>query len=142
MYIINGYQSKGVIEESDMPYDNLVLTCFADAWPEKIGLKDYDYFRFGQPTKIVKIPTSVVVACLNIPFNLGDDSREVVKRYDFEKIVGSELLPVYNDKGKVISMTISMLGASAPIELPPEAADQITIEDSNAAEQEKGKSKK
>lgn len=141
MYIINGYQSKGVIEESNMPYDNVVLTCFADAWPEKIGLKDYDYFRFGQPTKIVKVPTSVIVACLAIPFNLNDDSRDVLKRFDFDKIVGSELLPVYNEKGKVVSLSISFIDNTS-VEIPKEAVDQITIEDSSAADMEKGKAKK
>lgn len=73
MYVINGYQSKGVIEETNLPYDNIVFTCFADAWPEKIGLKDTTYFRFGQPTKVVKVPTSV---------NGGSSSDPTLPSYD------------------------------------------------------------
>lgn len=140
MYIINGYQSKGVIEESNMPYDNMVLTCFADAWPDKIGLNDTTYYRFGQPTKIVKVPTSVIVAVLGIPFTLGEDSRDVLRKYDFEnQLTGAEFLPVYNEKGKVVNCSFSLPNASAPVEVPADMVDQITIQDDNAAKDKPSK---
>ena len=137
MYVINGYQSKGVIEETNLPYDNIVFTCFADAWPEKIGLKDTTYFRFGQPTKVVKVPTSVLVDCLGIPLSLGDDSRDVIRRYDFEnQIVGAEVLPVYNEKGKVQSISFS-LTSGADITVP---GDKVSVEDVKLDKDPKAKS--
>lgn len=139
MCVINGYQSKGVIEETNLPYDNIVFTCFADAWPDKIGLNDTTYFRFGQPTKIVKVPTSVLVDCLGIPFSLGDDSRDVIRRYDFENlIVGAEVLPVYNEKGKVQSISFS-LTSGADVTVP---GDKVTVEDVKLDKDLKAKSTK
>ena len=151
MYILNGYQSEGTITHdkagnplpSPKHYDKFVLTCFADSWPDHIGLDDTTYFRFGQPTKVVNVPTSVMVDVLGIPFNLGENSRDVVRKYDFEnKLTGAEFIPVYNEKGKVVNCSFSFPGVPDPVEVPKDALAQITIEDSNAAEQEKGKSKK
>lgn len=138
MYVINGYQSKGVIEESNLPYDNIVFTCFADAWPDKIGLKDTTYFRFGQPTKIIKVPTSVLVSCLGIPFTLGEDSRDVVRRYDWRQIEGSEVLPVYNEKGKVVNISFSLPSGSS-VSVP---GDNVSIEDIKTEKETKSKSVK
>lgn len=131
MTVINGYQSKGVIEETKLAYDNVVLTCFADSWPEKIGLADTTYLRFGPATKTIKIPTGVLVDCLGIKFTLGDDSRDVLKRFDFEnKIVGAEIMPVYNEKGKVVSVSFnfadgSTLSADIPADNPVEVTDTV-----------------
>lgn len=137
MYVINGYQSKGVIDESNLPYDNIVFTCFADAWPDKIGLKDTTYFRFGQPTKIIKVPTSVLVSCLGIPFSLGEDSRDVVLRYDWRLIEGAEVLPVYNEKGKVVNITFSLPSGSS-VSL---SGDSVSIDDIKVDSPKETKSK-
>ena len=147
MYIINGYQSEGKVTELNgvplaepMPYDNIVLTCFADEWPEKIGRTDKTYYHFGHPTKMLKIPTSILVAVLNIPFTLGENSREVVKKYDWDKLVGSEVLPVYNEKGKIVNCSFSLPDASAPVEIPPDMVGQISIEDNASDAKDGGKS--
>ena len=144
MYIINGYQSKGVIEENGLPYDNMVFTCFADSWPDKIGLNDTTYFRFGQPTKIVKVPVGVLVAVLGIPFVLGDDSRDIVRKYDFEnKLVGSEFLPVYNEKGKVVNCSFSFVeaGVKETADVPADMVDKIEISDSKPVDSSNNKKK-
>ncbi len=132
MVIIGGYHKEGTVTDQatgrSNHYDSVELFCFADKWADHIGLDDTDYIRFGTPVKVIKVPTAIIVSALGLPFGLGESSRAVLKRFDFEnKLVGGKFLPVYNDKGKVESCSFSFVdGSSASISLS--TADGASIE--------------
>lgn len=138
MIVLGGYQSEGTIVDQithrTNHYDSVVFGCFADKWPAKIGLDDTNYFRFGTPVKVVKIPTAAVVAALGISFVLNESSRDILRRFDFEgRVVGGEILPVYNEKGKVESVVFSLQDGETA-EVPANMLDDVKVEDTTLSE--------
>lgn len=145
MIVLGGYQSEGTVVDkvTQRPnhYDSVWFGCFADKWPSKIGLDDTNYIRFGAPVKLIKIPTAAVVAALGIPFALNENSREVLKRFDFEgRVVGGEILPVYDEKGKVESVVFS-LNDGETAEVPANMLDDVKVEDTTLSEFEENAKK-
>ena len=138
MIVVGGYQKEGTIVDqvthSTNHYDNIEFGCFADKWPAKIGLDDTNYFRFGTPLKLVKVPTAAVVAALGISFMLNENSRDILKRFDFEnRVVGGEILPVYGEKGRVESVVFSLQDGEQK-EVPANMVADVTVEDTTLAE--------
>lgn len=145
MIVVGGYHKEGTIVDQATHrtnhYDSVEFGCFADKWPAKIGLDDTNYIRFGTPLKIVKVPTAAVVAALGIPFSLNENSREVLKRFDFEgRVVGGEILPVYDEKGRVDSVVFS-LNDGETAEVPANMLDDVKVEDTTLSEFEKNTKK-
>lgn len=145
MIVVGGYHKEGTIVDQATHrtnhYDSIEFGCFADKWPAKIGLDDTNYIRFGTPLKLVKVPTAAVVAALNIPFSLNENSREVLKRFDFEgRVVGGEILPVYDEKGRVESVVFS-LNDGEMAEVPANMLDDVKVEDTTLSEFEENTKK-
>ncbi len=145
MIVIGGYQKEGTIVDQithrTNHYDSIEFGCFADKWPAKIGLDDTNYFRFGTPLKLVKVPTAAVVAALGIPFMLNESSRDILRRFDFEnRVVGGEILPVYNEKGKVESVVFSLQDGEKA-EVPANMASDVIVEDTTLSEFEENAKK-
>ena len=145
MIVVGGYHKEGTIVDQATyrtnHYDSVEFGCFADKWPAKIGLDDTNYIRFGTPLKLVKVPTAAVVAALGIPFSLNENSREVLKRFDFEgRVVGGEILPVYDEKGRVESVVFS-LNDGEMAEVPANMLDDVKVEDTTLSEFEENAKK-
>lgn len=155
MVVVGGYHSEGSFTDPktnrNVHYDNVQFGCFADKWPAKIGLDDTTYIRFGTPFKVIKVPTAAVVSGLGLPFSLGESSRDVLKRFDFENLlVGGEILPVYDEHGKVESVVFSLNdGSTAEVSgdsLGDVSVENVTLEElaenKKEASEGSGKSKK
>lgn len=145
MIVVGGYHKEGTIVDQATHrtnhYDSIEFGCFADKWPAKIGLDDTNYIRFGTPLKLVKVPTAAVVAALGIPFSLNESSREVLKRFDFEgRVVGGEILPVYDEKGRVESVVFS-LNDGETAEVSANMLDDVKVEDTTLSEFEENAKK-
>lgn len=138
MIVVGGYHKEGSFSDPktnrSVHYDSVEFGCLADKWPAKIGLDDTNYLRFGSPLKLIKVPTAAVVTALNIPFSLNENSRDVLKRFDFEgRIVGGEILPVYDEKGRVESVVFS-LNDGETTEVPANMLDDVKVEDTTLDE--------
>ena len=92
MCILGIIHSKGNYQGND--YDNIKFLCFDDDVPK--GL------LAGQPVYTVKVKSDVVVDCFG----------KSIKSIDWEKVIGSEILPTYNRYGQPIAISISYADGS------------------------------
>ena len=87
MFILGIVHSKGRVEGND--YDNIKFMCLDDMQPK--GL------LAGQAIYVVKVKTDIVVDCFG----------KSIKAIDWEKVVGSEVIPTYDRYGNPSAISIS-----------------------------------
>lgn len=121
MYILAVIHSKGNYQGND--YDNIKFQCFDDMQPK--GL------LAGQSVYTVKVKSDVVVDCFG----------KSIKSIDWEKVIGSEILPTYNRYGQPTAISISYADGGT---VSMETTDEGPVPDENpeAPPVEDGKGKK
>ena len=87
MVILAVIHSKGNYQGND--YDNIKFQCFDDTQPK--GL------LAGNSVYTVKVKSDVVVDCFG----------KSIKSIDWERVIGSEILPTYNRYGQPTAISIS-----------------------------------
>ena len=101
MYILAIKRSKGNYEGND--YDNIVFTCVSEDVPKSL--------LAGTPLESLKVKSDIVVDILG----------KSISSIDWDKLVGAEILPVYNKFGQVSSFSVSLDDNSAPVEMAAES---------------------
>lgn len=121
MYILAIIHSKGNYQGND--YDNIKFQCFDDMQPK--GL------LAGQSVYTVKVKSDVVVDCFG----------KSIKSIDWERVVGSEIIPTYNRYGQPTAISISYADGGT---VSMETTDEGPVPDENpeAPPVEDGKGKK
>lgn len=116
MTILAIIHSKGNYQGND--YDNIKFQCFDDMQPK--GL------LAGMSVYTVKVKSDVVVDCFG----------KSIKSIDWEKVVGSEIIPTYDRYGQPTAISISYAdGGSVSLEttdegpVPDENPEALPVED-------------
>lgn len=118
MYILAIKRSKGNFQGND--YDNIVFTCVSEDVPKSL--------LAGTPLESLKVKSDTVVDILG----------KSISSIDWDKLLGAEILPVYNKYAQVSSFSISLDDNSASIEMAAESVPDI---DSDTSLDCKGKKK-
>lgn len=108
MYILAIKRSKGNFEGND--YDNIVFTCVSEDVPKSL--------LAGTPLESLKVKSDIVVDILG----------KSISSIDWDKLLGAEILPVYNKFGQVSSFSVSLDDNSAPIEMAAESVPDDVLE--------------
>lgn len=108
MYILAIKRSKGNFEGND--YDNIVFTCVSEDVPKSL--------LAGTPLESLKVKSDIVVDILG----------KSITSIDWDKLLGAEILPVYNKFGQVSSFSVSLDDNSAPIEMAAESVPDDVLE--------------
>ena len=122
MYILAIKRSKGTFQNND--YDNIVFTCVSEDVPKSL--------LAGTPLETLKVKSDTVVDILGKSIN----------SIDWDKLLGSEIIPTYNKFGQVASFSISLDEQSEPVEMAAESVPEDVTPDNPEKSDKSSKSGK